>query len=973
MNKFNCKNCNSSDMTEKNKIVHCNNCSSEYGRVGNKFFVLFFSSIFIFLAFILSFSFSEASYYEAFWGTIKGTITDQTDLQDALNLKSDKSNVLELDNTDSFTPDADYEPATKKYVDDNIISRAVDSVFGRVGEVVAQANDYTWAQIDKTTSDLADLATKSHTSLTEIGTNTHAQLDTHIANVTTNPHSVDQSDVGLGNVDNTSDANKPVSTATQTALDGKVDENAPITGDTKTKVTYDSKGLVTSGDDATTADINDSTDRRYVTDAEAIVIGNTSGTNTGDQSSGDFDHNSLQNTHNLTTDIDHDALTNYVADEHVDWVGDSGITTENLQTTGFLSVGPTGDTFSTLLKFWRNGEQIGQMDNSSSNIRFKAAKHVGALADNAFQILNYLNDGFEINKDSELDLVGNTTLSSAFQTAIDHNSITNTHNLTTDIDHGSIAGLTDDDHSQYLLLAGRSGQTIDDDITVKGSTSDDTAYALKLDDSSDSSLFSVRNDGISTFYNTVQTSGVTEAGEGTQNLASTLYIQSRLQNLITNGSGLLGNNYNFADFTFDSTELHGGRGSFKAEVPLDAFSDELIPLDVSKRYRLSLWGKSGEDGGINYDPSARQYVGFSLYDIDGLIIWGQYSTKVEGSTDAVLAVDLNPGDTTITLDDATGWNDGASSNLRWLNWFGYTNSFGYTYPDYTYTRNVLVNAWGENGIVGNVITLNVPWAGPALSAGDALRNTRAGSSYKYIATYTLVPNEWKLYEGYIEEPAVEGLSTGTEYRAGTAYMKIVLLNNRNNPINNNIRWSDISLTELSSENLELASATQQGVVSLANQTMGDGEKYFQDDVGIGQTSPTARTHIKGSTSDSSAYALKVDDSSNSNLFSVRNDGVLTTNGARVKDYEIHTGADTLTNSDNAIQYGDTDGGAFTLTLPASPTDGLILTITNTGTSGNVLTIARNGNNINSQASDITAGDGVSTSLQFTSDDWIIIN
>lgn len=30
-----------------------------------------------------------------------------------------KSNVLELDNTDSFTPDADYEPATKKYVDDN--------------------------------------------------------------------------------------------------------------------------------------------------------------------------------------------------------------------------------------------------------------------------------------------------------------------------------------------------------------------------------------------------------------------------------------------------------------------------------------------------------------------------------------------------------------------------------------------------------------------------------------------------------------------------------------------------------------------------------------------------------------------------------------------------------------------------------------------------------------------------------------
>lgn len=38
---------------------------------------------------------------------------------------------------------------------------------------------------------------------------------------TGNPHSTSKSDVGLGNVDNTSDANKPVSTATQTALNGK--------------------------------------------------------------------------------------------------------------------------------------------------------------------------------------------------------------------------------------------------------------------------------------------------------------------------------------------------------------------------------------------------------------------------------------------------------------------------------------------------------------------------------------------------------------------------------------------------------------------------------------------------------------------------------------------------------------------------------------------------------------------------------
>lgn len=60
-------------------------------------------------------------------------------------------------------------------------------------------------------------------------------------------------------------------------------ENSAITGATKTKITYDSKGLVTAGADATTADIADSTDKRYVTDAQLTILGNTSNTNTGDQ------------------------------------------------------------------------------------------------------------------------------------------------------------------------------------------------------------------------------------------------------------------------------------------------------------------------------------------------------------------------------------------------------------------------------------------------------------------------------------------------------------------------------------------------------------------------------------------------------------------------------------------------------------------------------------------------------------------
>ena len=54
----------------------------------------------------------------------------------------------------------------------------------------------------------------------ETSTEAQAKVDAH-ANLTTNPHSVTKAQVGLGSVDNTADIDKPISTATQTALDLK--------------------------------------------------------------------------------------------------------------------------------------------------------------------------------------------------------------------------------------------------------------------------------------------------------------------------------------------------------------------------------------------------------------------------------------------------------------------------------------------------------------------------------------------------------------------------------------------------------------------------------------------------------------------------------------------------------------------------------------------------------------------------------
>lgn len=64
----------------------------------------------------------------------------------------------------------------------------------------------------------------NHNSLQNVGTNSHVQIDNHISNIS-NPHSVTKAQVGLGNCDNTSDASKPISTATQTALNAKLNSS----------------------------------------------------------------------------------------------------------------------------------------------------------------------------------------------------------------------------------------------------------------------------------------------------------------------------------------------------------------------------------------------------------------------------------------------------------------------------------------------------------------------------------------------------------------------------------------------------------------------------------------------------------------------------------------------------------------------------------------------------------------------------
>lgn len=99
-------------------------------------------------------------------------------------------------------------------VNDGLYDQADDKLI-----TINQASSFTagvMSASDKTKLDELKAQAEIDTSISNVQNN----LNAHINN-RTNPHRVTKEQIGLDQVDNTSDANKPISTATQTALNGK--------------------------------------------------------------------------------------------------------------------------------------------------------------------------------------------------------------------------------------------------------------------------------------------------------------------------------------------------------------------------------------------------------------------------------------------------------------------------------------------------------------------------------------------------------------------------------------------------------------------------------------------------------------------------------------------------------------------------------------------------------------------------------
>lgn len=218
------------------------------------------------------------------------------------------------------------------------------------------------------------------------------------------------------------------------------------------------------------------------------------------------------------------------------------------------------------------------------------------------------------------------------------------------------------------------------------------------------------------------------------------YIGARSDNLITNGFGELGNNTNIGGI-FDGADRIVGKGSFRQEEANKSllFSEPIV-IDNKKVYNFDYYMHTLKGVG-------RSYAMICPYDVDGVrITFPSLGGRNYNSTTPVkftkLVKPLKVGDTEVFVEDVSLWNGQAPQDYqRSIIMWGYKNSFGYTYPDGTYSQLMQMRTYdiGAVDTTANKITLNKPWAvaNPNSSdgifpVGHTLSPTSDGSTYLYL-------------------------------------------------------------------------------------------------------------------------------------------------------------------------------------------------------------------------------------------------
>lgn len=259
------------------------------------------------------------------------------------------------------------------------------------------------------------------------------------------------------------------------------------------------------------------------------------------------------------------------------------------------------------------------------------------------------------------------------------------------------------------------------------------------------------------------------------------YIASRGENLLTNGTCLLGSNYNFSYFTYDGSDTYYAAGCFK-KTNWGSYgnwtNDEFIPVDVNQKYRFDFYTKT--------DLTGAQVNGMIMaFDIDKKQI-SSYEVAPRANTLTYLTQELKAGDTVVHFNSIAGWQSAnLSTNNSSMLFYGYKNSFGYEYPAETYTKYRYTALWSnasQMDFTDNTITLNRAWTGPTFAVNTKVCQGQDGSGALYCSidekgiTATLIPGDWEHHYYLINGLQSKNSFPQSQFPFGTAYIKVGLMN-----------------------------------------------------------------------------------------------------------------------------------------------------------------------------------------------------
>jgi hypothetical protein len=242
--------------------------------------------------------------------------------------------------------------------------------------------------------------------------------------------------------------------------------------------------------------------------------------------------------------------------------------------------------------------------------------------------------------------------------------------------------------------------------------------------------------------------------------------------------------------------------------------DEFIKVSTVDRFTLS--GNLEINGQVDVKDKPNQYLGYAAYDIDKKLILSHHIMKSSGATDTYFASDVKPGDKELHIEDCTGWCgvDGKDVNRIYsksIVWYGYKNSKGFVYPDFTYTRYTSVrDLWANGNVVKQEdgtwkIKLKKAWSGPEIKKGTAVRNNNSGGTYQYVTCpgRELEAGNYSFSAEFGGEVITDGVNHYNKWRPGTEYIKTLVLTNYYTKTDVNVIWSDIKFESIESTGNEV--------------------------------------------------------------------------------------------------------------------------------------------------------------------------